>query len=69
MIEACGRCNHLEKGKEVLELFEASPLFHNSTVEEKTKLYQTYETQIVAKENHAVNAHANAINVHEKPSE
>lgn len=67
MIEACGRCNYLEKGKEVLELFEASPLFLNSTVEEKTKLYQTYETQIVAKENHPANAH-NVITP-EKPSE
>jgi pentatricopeptide repeat domain-containing protein 1 len=51
MIEACGRCNDLLKGKEILELFEASDLFLSSTVEEKTKLYQTYETQIVAKEN------------------
>lgn len=68
MIEACGRCNDLAKGKEVLELFEASPLFLSSTVEEKTKLYQTYETQIVAKENHA-NVFIENQPTHEKPGE
>jgi len=50
MIEACGRCGALEMGKEVLQQFETDGLFESSTGEEKLKLYQTYETQIVARE-------------------
>jgi pentatricopeptide repeat protein len=50
MIEACGRCGQLLKGKEILNEFQNSNFLLLSSQEEKGKLYQTFETQILARE-------------------
>jgi hypothetical protein len=50
MIEACGRCGELGFGRAVLAQFEEAAPFLEQTEADAEKLYQTFQTQIVARE-------------------
>jgi hypothetical protein len=52
MIEACGRCGELGFGRAVLAQFEEAAPFLEQTPADEEKLYQTFETQILARELH-----------------
>lgn len=50
MIEACGRCGALAYGCHILAQYEEAAPELEQTVSDRGKLYQTFETQIIARQ-------------------